>query len=119
VPPGQDQDPDEVLAFLRKIGSKSDKARAKKDDTETFDWNLLDWPPYRAVRAKRKATFREPARTSVSSPRTFAPLLTTEGLCILLTKAFKWERKCLMKLEIFIILLVANLPSGVSYVRGV
>jgi hypothetical protein len=40
--PGQDQDPDEVLAFLRKIGSKSDKARAKKDDTETFDWNLLD-----------------------------------------------------------------------------
>jgi len=68
---------------------------------------------------KHKATSQEPARTSVSSSRTFVPLLTTEGLCILLPKSFKRERGCLMKLGIFILLLVANLPSGVSYVRGV
>src|SRR5713226_5463296 len=68
---------------------------------------------------KHKATSREPARTSVSSSPTFVPLLAAEGLCILLPKSFKRERGCLMKLGIFILLLVANLPSGVSYVRGV
>jgi hypothetical protein len=36
---------------------------------------------------KHKATSREPTRTSVSSSRTFAPLLTTEGLRILLPKS--------------------------------
>ena len=61
----------------------------------------------------------EPARTSVSSSRTFVPLLTTEGLCILLPKSFQRERTCLMKVGIFILLLVNQRPGGVSYVRGV
>src|SRR3989441_9030196 len=64
-------------------------------------------------------TSREPARTSVSSSPTFVPLLATQGLCILLPKPFQRERTCLMKLEIFILLLVNKRPGGVSYVRGV
>src|SRR5712692_9429581 len=69
--------------------------------------------------AKLKATSREPPRTSVSSPRTFVPLLTTEGFRILLPKSFQRERTCPMKLGIFILLLVNQRPGGVSYVRGV
>src|ERR1700682_4756170 len=45
---------------------------------------------------KHKATSREPARTSVSSYRTFVPLLNMEGLCILLPKLFQRERTFLM-----------------------
>src|SRR6267378_5077040 len=39
---------------------------------------------------KHKAS-REPARTSVLPSPTFVPLLTTEGLCILLAKSFQRE----------------------------
>jgi hypothetical protein len=46
--------------------------------------------------------------TSVSSSRTFALLLTTEGPCILLLKFFKREPRCPMKLEVFIFLLAAR-----------
>jgi hypothetical protein len=59
------------------------------------------------------------ARTSVSSYRTFVPLLNMEGLCILLPKLFQRERTLLMKLGIFILLLVNKRSDGVSYVRGV
>src|SRR6266480_723682 len=69
--------------------------------------------------ARASRTSREPARTSVSSSRTFVPLLTTEGLRILLSKSSQRERTCLMKLGIFILLLVNHRPGGVSYVTGV
>ncbi len=59
----------------------------------------------------------EPARTSVLPCPTFVPLLTTEGLCILLAKSFQRERTRLM-LEIFILLPVNKRPGRVSYVRG-
>jgi hypothetical protein len=68
---------------------------------------------------KHKATSREPARTSVSSSQTSVPLLTTEGLAILLPKTFQRERTCLVKLGIYILLLVNKRPGGVSYVKGV
>jgi len=68
---------------------------------------------------KHKATSREPARTSVSSSRTFVPLLKMEGLCILLPELFQRERTFLMKLGIFILLLVNKRSDGISYVRGV
>jgi hypothetical protein len=43
---------------------------------------------------KHEGTSREPARTSVSSSRTFVPLLTTEGRRILFPKLFQRERTC-------------------------
>src|SRR5713101_9329278 len=64
-------------------------------------------------------TSRQPARTSVSSSRTFVPLLTTEGLCILLPESFQREQTSLMKLGIFILLPLNERPCGVSHVRGV
>jgi hypothetical protein len=54
----------------------------------------------------------EPARTSVSSSRTFAPLLATEGLFILLLKTFQRELTCLMKLGIFILLFTNKRLGG-------
>ncbi len=62
-------------------------------------------------KGNHKATAQEPARTSVSSPPTFVPLLTTEELCILLPMSFQRERTRLMKLKTFIFLLVNKPPS--------
>src|SRR6266446_1485327 len=69
-------------------------------------------------KGNHKATAQEPARTSVSFPPTFVPLLTTEGLCILLPMSFQRERTRLMKLKIFIFLLVNKPPSGGFVFQG-
>src|SRR6266403_1570196 len=65
----------------------------------------------RTLTGNHKATAQEPARTSVSSPPTFVPLLATKELCILLPMSFQRERTRLMKLKIFIFLLVNKPPS--------